>query len=102
PTTDGISAAAMLAATAPCPQDYRHSCATRSSACEIPLSENVSVVWVPLEVVALITASDPLRMASTSLASSAAFLIQAPSFWVYMAKLAPATVAVASEFGLKA
>src|ERR1041385_528331 len=84
------------------PQPQRHSCATRSSAWEIPLSENVSVVAVPLEVWALITASGDLRMASTSRVSSAAFLTQAPSFWVYIGKPPLAIVIVASELALKA
>src|SRR6266699_1779722 len=79
---------------------YLHSCDARSTAWPMPLSENVSVVWVPREVVALITTSAPLRMVSSSLASSAAFLTQAPSFWVYIGKFAPPTATLASEFGL--
>src|SRR3954467_2741938 len=82
------------------PTAYLHSCDARSTAWPMPLSENVSVVWVPREVVALITRSAPLRMVSSSLASSAAFLTQAPSFWVYIGKFAPPTATLASEFGL--
>src|SRR5262249_1604907 len=81
---------------------YLHSCAARSSACEMPFSENVSVVWVPLEVWALITASADLRMVSINRASSAAFLTQAPSFWVYIGKPPPPIVIVASVLALKA
>ena len=61
-----------------------HSWATRSSAWEMPFNEYVSVVLVPWVDTLLMTSSAPLRMASTICASSAAFLTQAPSFWVYM------------------
>src|SRR5215469_9657636 len=61
---------------------YLHSWAARSRACDTPLRENVSVDCVPLVETPLITALSPPRMASTILASSAAFLIQAPSCWV--------------------
>ena len=52
----------------------------------MPLSENVSVVWVPREVVRLDHHVGALAHGVDQRASSAAFLIQAPSFWVYMAK----------------
>ena len=58
---------------------YLHSWAVRSRACATPLSEKVSVDCVPLAETPLITALSPPRMASTILASSVAFLIQAPS-----------------------
>ena len=66
-----------------------------------PLSEYVSVVLVPRPDTPLTTRSAPLRMASTSRASSAAFLIQAPSFCVYMAKLAGPISALASDVRLE-
>src|SRR5580698_5213359 len=73
----------------PCPPPSRgrvyahlHSWPTRSRACASPLSENVSVDCVPLAETPLTTALWPARMASTICASSAAFLIQAPSCWV--------------------
>src|SRR5262249_5131705 len=58
---------------------YLHSWAVRSRACATPLSEKVSVDCVPLADTPLITAFSPPRMASIILASSVAFLIQAPS-----------------------
>src|ERR1700722_9320875 len=61
---------------------YLHSWPTRSRACASPLSENVSVDCVPLAETPFTTALWPARMASTICASSAAFLIQAPSCWV--------------------
>src|SRR6185437_8876732 len=65
---------------------YRlQSCARRSSAWARPLSEKVSVVSVPLADTPLTTASADLRIASTIRSSSAAFLIQRPSPWVYIA-----------------
>src|SRR5438093_12321337 len=84
----------------PLERAYLHSCSARSSACERPLSENWSVVWVPRPEVPLTVRSAPLRMASIMRASSATFLIQAPSFWVYIANLAVPISAVASVLGL--
>src|SRR5712692_5358537 len=81
--------------------NHRQSCPTRSSACASPLSEKTSVVAVPRAEPPLMVASLPLRMASTSRASSAAFLTQAPSPCVYMVYEAPPISSVASEFGLK-
>src|ERR1700754_2831925 len=75
------------------------SCASRSSACDNPFSEKVSVVSVPLADIPLTVTSAALRMASTIRSSSAAFLIQRPSPWVYMAKEAPRTSSVDSEPG---
>src|ERR1700694_665764 len=65
---------------------YRlQSCASLSSAWDRPFSENMSVVSVPLADTPLMVASAALRMASTIRSSSAAFLIQSPSPWVYIA-----------------
>src|SRR3977135_1965482 len=65
---------------------YRlQSCASLSSAWASPFSENVSVVSVPFAETPLTTTSAALRMASTIRSSSAAFLIQRPSPWVYIA-----------------
>src|SRR5262249_60174624 len=71
-----------------------------SSGSARPLSEYWSVDWVPRPEVPFTIKSAPLRMASTMRVSSAAFLIQAPSFWVYIANLALPISAVASEFVL--
>src|SRR5262249_25768256 len=80
---------------------YLHSWAVRSSAWASPLSEYLSVLWVPLADVPFTTRSPLLRMASTMRASSAAFLIQAPSFCVYMENLLPAISTEASLLALK-
>src|SRR3979490_2393213 len=79
----------------------RHSWPTLSSACARPLSENTSAVAVPRADVPLMVRSVPLRMESTRRVSSAAFLTQAPSAWVYMEYVAPPISSVASELGLK-
>jgi hypothetical protein len=52
---------------------------------------------VPRLDVPLMVRSAPLRMASIRRASSATFLIQAPSFWVYIANLVGPISAVASD-----
>src|SRR4029077_1791666 len=79
---------------------YLHSCSILSSAWARPLSEYWSVDCVPRPEVPFTVRSAPLRMASTMRASSATFLIQAPSFWVYIANLAGPISAVASEVDL--
>src|SRR5262249_46771461 len=76
------AAPARGGAPARCRGFYLHSCATRSRACDTPLSEKLSVDCVPLAETPLTTALSPPRMASTILASSVPFLIQAPSCWV--------------------
>src|SRR5262249_53312965 len=78
------------------PARYLHSCSILSSAWARPLSEYWSVEVVPRPEVPFTVRSAPLRMASTMRASSATFLIQAPSFCVYIANLAVPTSAVAS------
>src|SRR5262249_61278182 len=75
---------------------YLHSCSILSSAWARPLSEYWSVDWVRRPEVPFTVKSAPLRMASTMRASSVTFLIQAPSFWVYIANLAVPISAVAS------
>src|SRR2546429_2166740 len=87
-------------ARAACTWRYLHSCSILSSAWARPLSEYWSVDWVPRPEVPFTVKSAPLRMASTMRASSATFLIQAPSFWVYMANLAVPISAGASELVL--
>src|SRR5215813_10974642 len=79
---------------------YLHSCSILSSAWARPLSEYWSVDVVPRPEVPFTVRSAPLRMASTMRASSATFLIQAPSFCVYIANLAGPISAVASEVDL--
>src|SRR5438105_587795 len=76
------------------------SCATRSSAWASPFSENTSVVSVPFAETPLTVTSAPRLSASTICASSAAFLIQSPSPWVYMAYLALPISSEPSEPGL--
>src|SRR5204862_3427097 len=61
-----------------------HSLAVRSSACTRPFSEYRSTDCVPRLDVPVTTRSVPLRMVSMRRASSAAFLIHAPSFCVYI------------------
>src|SRR5262245_12348254 len=87
-------------ARAACTWRYLHSCSILSSAWARPLSEYWSVDWVRRPEVPFTVKSAPLRMASTMRASSATFLIQAPSFWVYIANLAGPISAVASEVDL--
>src|SRR6187399_1987462 len=67
------------------------SCATLSRAWASPFSEKVSVVSVPLADMPLTVTSADLRIASTMRSSSAAFLIQSPSPWVYIAYDEPPT-----------
>ena len=61
---------------------YLHSWSERSMASARPLREKTSVERVPLAEVPLSTALWPARIAAIRLASSAEFLIQAPSCWV--------------------
>src|SRR5262245_30903629 len=75
---------------------YLHSCSILSSACASPLSEYWSVDCVPLPEVPRTVRSPPLRMAPIMRASSATFLIQAPSLSVYIANLDVPISAVAS------
>src|SRR5205085_10688562 len=79
---------------------YLHSCATRSSACESPLSLYRSVDLVPRPDSPVITRSEPRRIVSTMRASSAAFLIHAPSACVYITYFAEPISTFASEPGL--
>src|SRR5215470_13515129 len=88
------------AAPVACTWRYLHSCSILSSAWARPLSEYWSVDWVRRPEVPFTVKSAPLRMASTMRASSATFLIQAPSFWVYITNLAVPISAVASEVDL--
>ena len=64
------------------------------------LERNWSVDWVPRPDTPLTVSSLPLRMASIMRVSSATFLIQAPSFCVYMANLVVPISALASELAL--
>src|SRR5262249_7661826 len=87
-------------ARAACAWRYLHSCSILSSAWARPLSEYWSLDWVPRPEVPFTVNSAPLAMASTIRVASAAFLIQAPSSLVYIAKLAAPISAVAYELVL--
>ena len=81
-------------------QGHLHSWSVRSSAWVKPFSENVSTDCVPFIDDPLTTTVGLARMASTKWASSAAFLIQAPSWSVESANEIAPISAVASPFGL--
>ena len=73
--------------------EYLHSLATRSSACDEALRANTCrSTWCPCRTRRSRSARRPCAWRRPVRASSAAFLIQAPSAWVYMRELRRAEV----------